>query len=86
MPRSQYFVGLTLIVASALAIFIMGWMLGDSRATSDAPTVLDQPTAGSDGLPEVVVTAPRPGSQAVALSESEAAAAATTPPGRPRHR
>jgi hypothetical protein len=86
MPRSKYFIGVALIVVSAVAILITGWVSSDAGKTPDTRVMLNEPTVGSDGLSEVVVTARRPRPGSVALSDSEAVAAASTPASRLHHR
>jgi hypothetical protein len=88
MPRTNYWVGVAIIVVAAIALvaFLSGRTRNDSPGQSNTQAALSEPAVGADGVPEVVVTARRNRPDTVALSEREVDAAASTSPIRAHHR
>jgi hypothetical protein len=86
MVRTKYWIGVAIIIASALAVRLTGWLPSDSRSHSRTQAAAEEPAMGADGLPEVVITARRVRPEAVALSARDTDAAASTSPARVHHR
>jgi hypothetical protein len=87
MLRTNYWTGVVVIIASALAVWLTARLTTDSRSHSSTRAAAEEPTVGADGLPEVVITAQRRvRPEPVALSARDVDAAASTSPIRVQHR
>jgi nitrous oxide reductase accessory protein NosL len=72
MKRTKYLVGIALTCTLAVAALLTGCTQSD-RASASMPTHIDEPAVASDGLPVIVITAPRP--RNIAISELPSATA-----------
>ena len=88
MPRTNYRIGVALIVAAvlSLAALLAGHRSADAPVSSHTHAASNETAITEDTLPEVVITAERATSETVTLVDRDADVTAGSSPLHSRHR
>ena len=86
MRRANYWTGVVIATAITVALLTTGCMQDNSSRNAGAGLAGQSSSAGGGNLPEVVVTARRPGPDTIAMSDRESDSAAGMLPTRAHHR